>query len=129
VLQKLVQSFSHTESVQKSSATKNRTASSLPNKCCLTQGFLPSTTTPPKNTPLTNSHQYARIILPKHTQNGKIAMSTRTAKPATPQDENPKFASLKKQRTFFTPKQATKHITKPELVMNNSHSKLECIVI
>jgi hypothetical protein len=117
--------------VQKSSATKNRTASSLPNKCCLTQGFYlqQQPPPPPKNTPLTNSHQYARIILPKHTQNGKIAMSTTTAKPATPQDENPKFASLKKQRTFFTPKQATKHITKPELVMNNSHTKLECIVI
>jgi hypothetical protein len=38
---------------------------------------------PPKKTPLTNAHQYARIILPKHTQNGKIAMAT-TAKSATP---------------------------------------------
>jgi hypothetical protein len=39
---------------------------------------------PQKIKPLTNPHQYARIILPKHTQNGKIAMSTTTAKPATP---------------------------------------------
>jgi hypothetical protein len=37
-----------------------------------------------KRKTLTNLHQYARIILPKHTQNGKIAMATTTAKPATP---------------------------------------------
>jgi hypothetical protein len=51
--------------------------------------LLPSstTTTPPppkKRKPLTNPHQNARIILPKHTQNGKIAMATTTAKPAIP---------------------------------------------
>jgi len=39
---------------------------------------------PKKRKPLTNPHQNARIILPKHTQNGKIAMATTTAKPAIP---------------------------------------------
>jgi hypothetical protein len=51
------------------------------------QPFSTKTTPPPppkKRKPLTNPHQNARIILPKHTQNGKIAMATTTAKPAIP---------------------------------------------
>jgi hypothetical protein len=49
--------------------------------------LLPSSTTtthPKKKENPSQTHQYARIILPKHTQNGKIAMATTTAKPATP---------------------------------------------